>query len=226
MEYDGDNEQHRNAYDAAFNVGEKIAEEKYDSDDITLEYGYDTTIEITCRYTDEDGNEYTESKEIDVSEYMSDVTDILDSWNADEIKEDCGELRDDYIQGYAERYADEHWTEYLPKEDEDVQALERANEKLAGLRETVCDLERKRDVLSCGLNAAKVMPPDAGIIFNTAYELVCRGCDLLRHHIKEQTEEAERLEAIVEAKQPKAEQPSDGLHETQAYNEEAQEAKQ
>lgn len=222
MEYDGDNEQHRTAYDAAFSTGEKIAEEKYDSDDITLEYGYDTTIEIICRYTDEDGNECTESKEIDVSEYMSDVLDLMDSWNADEIKEDCNELRDEYVQTYAERYADEHWTEYLPKEDETtlkIKALEADIETLKAHHDKIC--QEAWNVENLKLAAGN--DAETFALFKGAQGLLESARDIVSSWKRKKEAELEELKA---EQQKEAEQPSDGLHETQAYNEEAQEAKQ
>lgn len=210
MEFNENNPAHEKAYNAAYEAGAEKAEDKYNSDAIELEYGYSSTIEIECTYTDEDGTEYTETKEIDVSDYMSDIDDLIDNWSRDEIKAECGSIRDDYIQAYATRYADINWLEYLPKDDiqAKIDELTDSIQNLKDYHDKICqkawDVENLK--LAAGDTGAFPLLKAAQGLIESARDIVSQK----RREFEEQVDKlkAEQSQAEAPAEDQKPEQPS------------------
>ena len=201
MEFNENNPAHEKAYNAAYEAGAEKAEDEYNSDKIEMDYGYNSTIEIECTYTDEDGTEYTETKEIDVSEYI-DVSDLISSYSQDELKGDCESIRDDFIQAYATRYADEHWPEFLPQDD--IQA------KIDELTDSIQNLKDYHDKIcqkAWDVENLKLAAGDTGAfpLLKAAQGLIESARDIVSQKRREFEEQVDKLKA----EQAKAEAPAE-----------------
>ena len=211
MEFNENNPAHEKAYNAAYEAGAEKAEDEYNSDKIEMDYGYNSTVEIECTYTDEDGTEYTETKEIDVSDYMSDINDLIDNWSRDEIKAECESIKDDFIQAYATKYADINWPEFLPQDDiqakideltDSIQALKDYHDKIC---QKAWDVENLK--LAAGDTGAFPLLKAAQGLIESARDIVSQK----RREFEEQVDKlkAEQAKAEAPAEDQKPEQPEE-----------------
>lgn len=225
IEFDGDNDRHCAAYDKAFEKGREEAAEKFDASEIEADWGYETTVPVELTYRMGDV-ESTISRDIDISDYYDDPKDIIGS-PGDMDDDITNELREDWEESYATKYADEHWTEFL--EDEETPEEKAYREISAKWDELDKSKSMLWDVITNVVECKELrsIPRESKILIQSAYELIYTARDCIASELRKVEEERAEAERQLNAsKAQPAEESVDGPHETQDRSEETQEAKE
>ena len=113
------------AWDKAYEEGEKEAEELFRADDAYLEWGNRTSIELALVY-DDHGVKTDVLADIDLSDYFGNVEDAFEDMDI-EYYFDVDSLKDYFVDLYATDYADEHVEDYDYEESANRKSQARKN---------------------------------------------------------------------------------------------------
>jgi len=140
MDFDDNNERHARAYEKALERGREIWEERLEDGlpDLSFSWAYNSRVEVEVEFDDYelDGIDL-DSIEVDVSDYGC-PTDVIDSGDLADLARD--NVVEAIMDVMPDKWAEEHWEEFLEEEDPATTERKRLEGVLDGATRIVTSL--------------------------------------------------------------------------------------